>query len=165
MSVADAMSDTLYLTKSRYAAGLQCLRRLWLNVHQPMDRDSAEPGWAEDIGLEIGRIAHLLFPGGILVEEKPWEHAAAVARTAALMADRSVPAIFQAAFEHSGVRIPQTYVDKFCSRRFAQLRHLGRVSETCLPEGRLRTLKSIRAVPHWPGRIALRCDVQLGSYR
>ena len=29
----------------------------------------------------------------------------AVTRTAALMADRSVPAIFEAAFEHSGVRI------------------------------------------------------------
>src|ERR1700730_12850490 len=49
--------------------------------------------------------ARLLFPGGVLVEEKPWEHIAAVKRTAALMADRSVPAIFEAAFEHSGVRI------------------------------------------------------------
>ena len=50
-------------------------------------------------------MAHLLFPGGIAVEEKPWEHAAAVIRTAALMADRSVPAIFDAAFEHAGVRV------------------------------------------------------------
>jgi len=33
------------------------------------------------------------------------EHAAAVTRTAALMADRSVPAIFEAAFAHSGVRV------------------------------------------------------------
>jgi hypothetical protein len=39
----------------------------------------------------------------MLVEEE--QHAAAVARTSALMADRSVPAIFEAAFEHSGVRI------------------------------------------------------------
>jgi hypothetical protein len=69
----------------------------WLNVHEPDDR--------EDIGLEIGRMAHSLFPGGVLVEEAPWEHAKAVTRTAALMADRSVPAIFEAAFEHSGVRI------------------------------------------------------------
>jgi hypothetical protein len=49
-------------------------------------------------------MARLLFPGGFLVEEAPWEHAAAVARTASLMADRSVPAIFEAAFEHSGIR-------------------------------------------------------------
>jgi hypothetical protein len=59
----------------------------------------------DDAGLEIGRMARLLFPGGTLVGEKPWEHGAAVKRTAALMADRSVPAIFEAAFEHFGVRV------------------------------------------------------------
>jgi hypothetical protein len=99
------MSNAAYLTKSRYAAGLQCLRRLWLNAHKPADWEEPVLGSAEDVGLEIGRMAHLLFPGGVLVEEKPWEHAAAVARTAALMADRSVSAIFEAAFEHSGVRV------------------------------------------------------------
>ena len=40
-----------------------------------------------------------------LIEEEPWEHAEAVTHTAALMADPSVPAIFEAAFEHAGVRI------------------------------------------------------------
>ena len=99
------MSNSVYLTKSRYTAGLQCLRRLWLNVHEPTDWKEPESGSTVDVGLEIGRIAHLLFPGGVLVEEKPWEHAGAMARTAALMADRSVPAIFQAAFEHSRVRV------------------------------------------------------------
>jgi hypothetical protein len=99
------MPSAIYLTKSRYTAGLQCLRRLWLNVHEPAGWDEPESGSSEDIGLEIGRMAHLLFPGGVLVDERPWEHAAAVARTAALMADRSVPAIFEAAFEHSGVRV------------------------------------------------------------
>jgi hypothetical protein len=62
-------------------------------------------GSTEDIGLEIGRIAHLLFRGCVLVEEQPWELAAAMARTAALMADPSVPAIFEAAFEHFSVRV------------------------------------------------------------
>ncbi len=99
------MSDAVYLTKSRHTAGLQCLRRLWLNVHQPADWEEPVLGSTEDVGLEIGRMAHLLFPGGVVVGEKPWEHAGAMARTAALMADRSVPAIFEAAFEHSGVRV------------------------------------------------------------
>jgi hypothetical protein len=53
-----------------------------------------------------------MFAGGVLVEEKPWDHAVAVARTPALMADHSVPAI-EAAFEHSGVAIrvdvPETF--------------------------------------------------------
>src|SRR5712671_2482264 len=99
------MADSTYLTKSRYAAGLQCLRRLWLNVHEPPRWEEPDTGSAVDIGLEIGRAARLLFPGGVLVEEKPWEHVAAVARTASLMADRSVPAIFEAAFEHAAVKV------------------------------------------------------------
>jgi hypothetical protein len=99
------MSNSVYLTKSRYVAGLQCLRRLWLNVHDPAEWEEPALGSAEHVGLEIGRMARLLFPGGVLVEEKPWEHGAAVKRTAALMADRSVPAIFEAAYEHFGVRV------------------------------------------------------------
>jgi hypothetical protein len=95
----------LHLTKSRYAAGLQCSRRLWLLVHEQAPYDDPDPGAALDVGQEIGRKAHLLFPGGILVEEAPWQHAAAVRRTLALMADPSVPALFEAAFEHDGVRI------------------------------------------------------------
>ena len=64
------MPNNIYLTKSRYTAGLQCLRRLWLNVYQPADWNEAELGSAEEIGLEIGRMAHRLFPGGVLVPER-----------------------------------------------------------------------------------------------
>jgi len=88
------MPGSDYLTKSRYAAGLQCLPRLWLDVHEPTDWREPELGSLEDTGSEIGRMAYCLFPGGILVKEAPWEHAQAVARTIALMADISVPAIF-----------------------------------------------------------------------
>ncbi|MEE2673396.1 MAG: DUF2779 domain-containing protein [Myxococcota bacterium] len=95
------------LSKSKYLAGLQCERRVWLQVH---DRALATPVDAAqqaifDTGTEVGEYAHELFPGGVLVDEKPWQHAEAVARTQSLMADPSVPAIFEAAFEHDGVRI------------------------------------------------------------
>jgi hypothetical protein len=99
------MPKPVYLTKSRYMAGLQCPRRLWLNVHEPADSEEPEPGSVEEIGLEIGRSAHFLFPDGVRVEHKPWEHTAAAMRTATLMADRTVPAIFEAAFALSGVGI------------------------------------------------------------
>jgi hypothetical protein len=56
-------------------AGLQCLRRLWLDVREAGVWETPESGSTEDVGLEIGRMAHLLFPGGVLVQEKPWEHA------------------------------------------------------------------------------------------
>ena len=96
---------TSHLTKSRYMAGLQCPRRLWLLVHEPPPYEEPAPGTPLDIGQQIGRNAHLLFSGGIEVTEEPWKHDQAVARTAALMADASVPAIFEGAFEHDGTRI------------------------------------------------------------
>ena len=58
-----------------------------------------------DIGQEIGQKAHLLFPGGVRIDEEPWQHAEAVTRTAALMSDARVPAIFEAAFEYENIRI------------------------------------------------------------
>ena len=94
-----------HLTKSRYIAGLQCLRRLWLLVHDPAAYEEPAPGSPMDIGQDIGRKARLLFPGGATVDEEPWQHAQAVARTTALMDDKSIPAIFEAAFEYDGIRI------------------------------------------------------------
>lgn len=94
-----------HLTKSRYIAGLQCLRRLWLVVHEPLPHEEPAPGSPMDVGQEIGGKAHLLFPGGVLVREEPWQHAEAVPRTAELMNDAAVPAIFEAAFEYAGIRI------------------------------------------------------------
>jgi len=88
-----------HLTKSRYIAGLQCPRRLWLLVHEPLPYEEPAPGSAMDIAQEIGTKAHLLFPGGVRIEEAPWQHAEAAARTTVLMNDARVPAIFEAASE------------------------------------------------------------------
>jgi hypothetical protein len=93
------------LTKSRYMAGVQCPRRLWLLVHEPSPYEELEPGSFVELGIEVGLKARLLFPGGVAVTEEPWQHAEAVAGTAALMANETVPAIFEAAFEYDGIRI------------------------------------------------------------
>ncbi len=95
---------TPHLSKSRYIAGLQCLRRLWLLVNEPPPYEPPAPGSPLDVGQQIGIKAHLLFPGGVLIDEDPWAHASATTRTATLMAD-GAPAIFEAAFEHEGVRV------------------------------------------------------------
>jgi hypothetical protein len=95
------------LSKSKYVAGCQCVRRVWLTCRAP--ELAAEPGPAKqaifDLGHEVGRRAHALFPGGVLVSQEAWEHAEAIERTRALLADTAVPAIFEAALEYDGVRI------------------------------------------------------------
>lgn len=104
-----------HLTKSHYMAGLQCARRLWLVVHEPQPYEDPVPGSPADMGQEIGTKAHLLFPGGVLVTEEPWQHMEAVARTAALMDDALIPAIFEAAFEYDGIRIRVDVMERLAS--------------------------------------------------
>jgi hypothetical protein len=101
-----------HLTKSRYIAGLQCPRRLWLLVHEPAPYEEPAPGSPMDFGREIGLKAHLLFPGGVRIDEEPWQHAEAVAHTAALLGDARVPAIFEAAFEYDDIRIRVDVVER-----------------------------------------------------
>jgi hypothetical protein len=95
------------LSKSRFLTGLQCSKALWLTVHHPELAAEMDPARQAviDAGNEVGRAAHELFPGGVLVDEPYWRHEAAVARTCRLVQDPSVPAIFEAAFVHAGVRI------------------------------------------------------------
>ncbi|MEX2374367.1 MAG: DUF2779 domain-containing protein, partial [Dehalococcoidia bacterium] len=58
-----------------------------------------------DTGTEIGMLAQGLYPDGVLVDEDYRHHNEAVARTAALMADTGIPAIFEAAFTEDGIRV------------------------------------------------------------
>jgi len=100
-------SPSQHLTKSKYLAGRQCPKRLWLSRHEP-GLAPPLPSSARairEMGNEIGRLAQCLFPGGVLVDQGPREHAEAAERTLALLQDDAVPAIFEAAFEHAGVRI------------------------------------------------------------
>jgi len=57
------------ISKTKFMAGVQCLKRLYLQVHQP--ELSAEPDPAAEMiieqGYEVGLLARQLFPGGIEV--------------------------------------------------------------------------------------------------
>lgn len=95
------------LSKSKCVSGLQCLKRLFLEVHHPQlatPRDLATQAIL-DMGSEIGAVARRRFPGGVLVEAGYRQREAALARTAELLKDPTVPAIFEGAFLHDGVLI------------------------------------------------------------
>jgi len=92
------------ISKSKFVAGVQCLKRLYLQVHQP--ELAAEPDGATEAimeqGREVGRLARQLFPGGVEVRSDRGLDDA-IRTTRELVANREVPAIFEAAFEHDGV--------------------------------------------------------------
>ncbi|MDP3938700.1 MAG: DUF2779 domain-containing protein [Deltaproteobacteria bacterium] len=95
------------LSKSRYTAGLQCPKRLYLTGHDPRLADPVGPVQQAifDSGNRVGALARQQYPGGLLVEEGPLQHARAESRTRRALQDDGIPAIFEAAFTHEGIRI------------------------------------------------------------
>jgi hypothetical protein len=95
------------LSKSRFLAGRQCQLRLW---HQCYNRELASeisPSQQAifDAGQEVGRLATLLYPGGVLIEEDHLHHHEALQSTMAAIDNFEIPAIFEAAFVYDDVRI------------------------------------------------------------
>ena len=95
------------LSKSKFLSGLQCHKRLYLEVHHPSlaTKPDAATQAMFDMGTEVGELARSRFPGGTLVEAGYRQTEAALAQTAALIQDLTVSAIFEAAFLHGGVLI------------------------------------------------------------
>ncbi|MDD9859133.1 MAG: DUF2779 domain-containing protein [Nitrospira sp.] len=95
------------LSKSRFLSGLQCQKRLYLEIHDP--QLATEPDDRRqsilDMGQEVGQIARRCFPDGVLVAETHRQIPAALEKTAALVADPNVPAIFEGAFQCDGTLI------------------------------------------------------------
>ena len=94
------------LSKSRFQSGLQCLKRLYLECY---NRELADPIDAAqqaifDTGHAVGELARRRFPGGRLVEESYLDHAGAVETTKAMLADASIPSMYEAAVDFEGIR-------------------------------------------------------------
>jgi hypothetical protein len=94
-----------FLSKTRYMCGRQCSKKLWHTVYDPEPVEERLAGTVKGIGIEVGIRARLLWPGGVLVDTKYNDYAEAIRRTKALIADPTVPAIFEAALAHHGVLI------------------------------------------------------------
>ena len=95
---------SMKISKSKFCAGVQCLKRLYLLVHEPelaAKLDAASEAIMAQ-GLEVGLLARQLFPNGIEVDGSRGLDEA-IRATRELVANREVPAIFEGTFEHGGV--------------------------------------------------------------
>lgn len=97
---------TIRLSKSRFVAGCQCLKRLYWQVHEP--KLAAEPDAAAEAiieqGREVGLLARQLFPGGVEIPSDG-RLDEAIRATRELIANPEVPAIFEGVFEHQSVLV------------------------------------------------------------
>lgn len=92
------------LSKSKFMAGLQCQKRLYLEVFAPEERaeTSASTERQFDEGHEVGERARLQFPGGVLIEGEPWEFSRLADKTSAAMKS-GASAIYEASFLAEGL--------------------------------------------------------------
>ena len=95
------------LSKSRFMAGLQCHKRLYLGCFHFNLKDPFDEGRQAilDSGTRIGELARDIYPGGVLIGEDHLQHGKAVSSTEKALADSSVQAICEAAFVYDGIRI------------------------------------------------------------
>ncbi len=94
------------LSKSRFMAGLQCLKRLYLECYH---RDLVDPIGARqqnmfDTGTAVGELARERFPSGKLIREDHLAHSQAVESTETLLADSTTTALFEPAFTFQKIR-------------------------------------------------------------
>jgi Domain of unknown function(DUF2779) len=134
-------------------AGAQCLKRLYWQVHEPElggVPDAAAVAVMEQ-GREVGRLARQLFAGGVEVKWEGPEQA--IRTTRELVANREVPAIFEATFENGGVLVR---VDILHRRRDTRWRLIEVKSTTDLKEHHLDDV----AIQH---RVVSRSGLDLAS--
>jgi len=125
---------SITITKSKYMAGCQCLKRLYLLVHSPelgSGKTAADFAVMEQ-GRQVGKLAQQLFPGGVEIRTGNPEEA--IWTTQELIANPDIPAIFEAAFEHEGVFVR---VDTLHRRRDGRWRLIEVKSSASMKEEHL----------------------------
>ena len=95
------------LSKSKYVSGLQCHKRLYLEIHCPelATEPDEETQAILDNGTDVGELARRLFPTGVLVEADHGNLTRALRRTTELLTNPRVPAIFEATFKFDNVLV------------------------------------------------------------
>lgn len=92
------------LSKSKFLAGWQCPKRLWLEIHEPnlVEPTSKAQQRIFDQGIEVGEKARDQFSGGVLIEADHFHIPDALNQTRQALANNA-DTIFEGAFEFDGV--------------------------------------------------------------
>src|SRR2546429_4638435 len=91
----------MLISKSKFVAGVQCLKRLYLIVHEPeLAARPDESGQAIiDQGQEVGLLAQQMFPCRVAVESRDREQA--IRATRELIENPEIPAWKHRSEEHT----------------------------------------------------------------
>lgn len=107
------------LSKSRFMAGRQCHKRLYLETYRPELAGSADESGEEtfEVGHAVGALARNRYSGGALIGEGlDWAEADRATRAA--LQNRAIPAIFEGALSFDRVRVRTDILTRTRDRRF-----------------------------------------------
>jgi predicted RecB family nuclease len=121
-------------------AGRQCAKKLWQTVYDPEPAEEPLPGTVIGTGIEVGIKARLLWHGGVLVDTIH-DYREAISRTKALIADPTIPAIFEAALAHDGVLIRVDTLERLSDGRWRlnEVKSSTRIKDEHIEELALQT--------------------------
>ncbi len=94
-----------WLTKSRFLAGLQCRKRLWFEVNQPLEQP-VDPNFAMMQGRSFDQVVRGLEPGVLVSSLSGMPEA--IAATEQIMNSGDAAVLYQSAFRHGELAV---YVD------------------------------------------------------
>lgn len=103
MTQSKGMTIPKLLSKTRLMRGYQCLKSIYLTIHNKELEPTVTPDLQAifDQGNAVGAEARKKYPNGILVDNPAWDFYGALKKTRELLKDET-EVIFEAAFEYKG---------------------------------------------------------------
>lgn len=91
------------LSKTKLMRGYRCLKCIYLTIHHPELEAPITPDTQAlfDQGNQVGNKARAYYPGGILIDNKPWDFSGALVKTRQLI-QNGATTIYEAAFDYMG---------------------------------------------------------------
>ena len=128
------------LSKSRITYGLQCGKRLWLQVHRPsLAVYPAETRRRFAVGHDVNDVARALYPGGVLIAWQDDLDRAVKATQQALSRQGDVT-LFEGAFRHKGVLVRADILERRGGRvRMTEVKSATRLKEYHLTDVAVQT--------------------------
>jgi hypothetical protein len=123
------------LSKSKILSGLQCIKRLYLEVHHPELAEVSEQSECRmAVGTEVGEVARSLEPGGVLIDAGG-DVEKALRDTGDVLARSKCVTLFEATFEHNGVVVKtDMFFSRPNSRRMVEVKSTASVKDYHLPD-------------------------------
>jgi hypothetical protein len=134
-----------WLTKSRFLSGLQCHKRLWFEIHQPLE-DSAEPNIQILQGRAFDEVVQGLQPGVVISRERGMPAAIAETKRVLAKGSRAASTLYQPAFLAGNLAVIADVLRRAGAQfELVEVKATTQVKETHLPDTAFQALVLQRA--------------------